>query len=53
MIKEVPKPHFDEIVIILDGGKIIIKDCGYIILRKEISSVADEKWGFSYTAIAK
>ena len=40
---ELPKPHFDKVVIIPDGGHVVVKDGGDIFLREDISVIADKK----------
>lgn len=39
----VPEPEFDEVVLILDSGKVVVEDSGHVVVRKGIGGVADEQ----------
>ena len=40
-------------IIVFDGRHVVIKNSGHIVLREDISVIADEEGCFSHVAISK
>ena len=42
MSRKLPHPHFDDGVIVADGGEIVVEDGGYVFLGEDVGGIADE-----------
>lgn len=49
----IPEPHFDEVVVVFDGGEVVVEDGGDVVLGEEVRGVADEEGGLADAAVAE